>query len=298
LLNVPIPVCYFAELEQGSYAVIDGQQRLTAIYRFLKNEFELKGLRIRTELNRCRFHQLDVAERRLIGSRSIRCIVILGESHQDIRFDVFERLNTNSVRLNAQELRNSVFRGALNESIKKLSEDPTFMKVRNVKDIDKRMRDCELILRFFAFHFESASYKGYLASFLDSYLAKGAKFNAAQIQEHEKLFLSVVGQIDRVFENQAYRRFASNRWENLINRPLFDIQMLSFARLPTDVTDSSKEIILSCLKTICEDKDFDQAITSGTQTIGSFRSRTSKWWEILQNNGVEVPPITIGADRK
>src|SRR5687767_10228292 len=54
LLNVPIPVCYFAELEDGSYSVIDGQQRLTAIYRYIKNDFPLKGLRIRPELNKLR----------------------------------------------------------------------------------------------------------------------------------------------------------------------------------------------------------------------------------------------------
>ena len=29
MINVPIPVCYFAELENGSYSVVDGQQRLT-----------------------------------------------------------------------------------------------------------------------------------------------------------------------------------------------------------------------------------------------------------------------------
>src|SRR5579864_754506 len=60
LLNVPIPVCYFAELSDGKYSVIDGQQRLSAISRFLNNEYTLRGLRIRPELNRLRFNELIV----------------------------------------------------------------------------------------------------------------------------------------------------------------------------------------------------------------------------------------------
>ena len=64
LLNMPIPVCYFAELDDSSYSVIDGQQRLTAIYRYINNEFALGSLTIRDDLNRKRFHQLGVSEQK------------------------------------------------------------------------------------------------------------------------------------------------------------------------------------------------------------------------------------------
>src|SRR6185295_16817513 len=64
MLNVPIPICYFAELDNNTYSVIDGQQRLTAIYRFLNNEYALRGLRVRPELNRKRFHELDKTDQR------------------------------------------------------------------------------------------------------------------------------------------------------------------------------------------------------------------------------------------
>jgi hypothetical protein len=126
----------------------DGQQRLTAIYRFLNNEFVLRGLRVRPELNTKYFRDLSVADTRLLLSRALRCIVILGESHPDIRFDIFERLNTGAVRLNAQELRNSAFRGRLNDLIRELAENETFKAARNVADSDRRMRDCEMVRDF------------------------------------------------------------------------------------------------------------------------------------------------------
>ena len=87
LLNVPIPVCYFAELSDGTFSVIDGQQRLTSISRYIANLFPLTELRVRPELNKKRFFELDKADQRLIKTRTIRCIVIQRESHPDIRFD-------------------------------------------------------------------------------------------------------------------------------------------------------------------------------------------------------------------
>jgi uncharacterized protein with ParB-like and HNH nuclease domain len=129
LLNVPIPVCYFAELEDSTYSVIDGQQRLTSIARYIQNLFPLSGLRVRPELNKLRFSELDKADQRLIKTRTIRCIVIQRESHPDIRFDVFERLNQGGVKLTPQELRNSNYRGDLNQLIKNLCENKRFQKI-------------------------------------------------------------------------------------------------------------------------------------------------------------------------
>ena len=102
LLNVPIPVCYFAENEDGSLEVVDGQQRLKSIWRFATetddaNRLELRGLPVLTELNGKTFAQISNRDQRRLLNRTIRCIVITEDSHPDIKFDVFERLNTGAV---------------------------------------------------------------------------------------------------------------------------------------------------------------------------------------------------------
>lgn len=65
LLDVPIPVVYLAEEQDGSYSVIDGQQRLTSFLSFLEGKFpdnrpfKLSGLKVLPELNRKLFTDLD-----------------------------------------------------------------------------------------------------------------------------------------------------------------------------------------------------------------------------------------------
>ena len=295
LLNVPIPVCYFAELEDGSYSVIDGQQRLTAIYRYLTNEFALSSLKIREDLNRRKFHQLGVSDQKIINNRTIRCIVILKESDPDIRFDVFDRLNSNSVRLNAQELRNSLYRGKLNDLIRELSENEVFKKIRGVSDVDKRMQDYEIILRFFAFHFEPDQYRGYLSRFLDEYLRKGQNFNEVTLEKHKSLFMRVIQDINYVFGEHSFRRYDPDQgWEKVINKSIYDVITLYFAQLESERIREKKNDIITALKAVCQDVDFSEAITSATSGTGRIRIRLDKWYQALLNVGFSVEKIRVG----
>jgi hypothetical protein len=124
-----------------------GQQRLRSLYRLLENEFALAGLEVLPDLNRRRFHQITEQQQRLIGHRTIRCIVISKDSDPEIRFDVFERLNTASVALTAQELRNSVYRGSFNLLRDDIARDTAFRRCLGGRT-DTRMAFEELILGF------------------------------------------------------------------------------------------------------------------------------------------------------
>lgn len=304
LINVPIPVCYFAELDDGSYSVIDGQQRLTSIYRYLDNEFPLKSLKIRDDLNKKRFNQLGVLDQRLIKSRSIRCVVILKDSDPEIRFDVFDRLNSNSVKLNRQELRNSLYKGILSSSInKEFSENEIFKKLRRAKEIDgkkqvdKRMNDCELILRFFALHFDGDNYQGDLHKFLDNYLQKGQKLNSQQKEAHKQIFLHTIRTVDCVFGVNSFRRYDPNTrtWITSLNRAIYDIVMLYFSRLTLDLVTEKKDDILDVFIKIHQDTEFQEAITSTPEKISSLQTRLDKWYESLQSIGIIVERIRIGS---
>lgn len=140
LLNVPIPPCYLSENDEAELDVIDGQQRIYSLYRFMDNQFSLRGLEALTEFNEKRFFELPSKEQRKLRTHTLRCVVITNESHPEIKFDVFERLNTSTMPLNAQELRNCVSRGALNNLLAELSFDQRWLSIRGKKVPDKTAR--------------------------------------------------------------------------------------------------------------------------------------------------------------
>lgn len=296
LLNVPIPVCYFAELDDGTYSVIDGQQRLTSVSRYISNLFPLTGLRVRPELNKKRFAQLDKADQRLIKTRTIRCIVIQKESHPDIRFDVFERLNQGAVRLTPQELRNSSYRGHLNKILKDLCENKDFQRLRRVEDVDARMGDAEMVLRFFAFHFDGRSYRGFFAPFLDKYLEKKMIMSTEDQMIHKKAFLDTIDKVDVVFSRNAFRQIdEEGRYANQINRAIYDVIMLTFAHISKDALQNKRDEINSALRELCiSDDAFKDAIGKATRDKARINTRVRLWTEKLRGMGLNCPTLVFG----
>ena len=188
ILNVPIPIVYTAEDEQtGKDLVIDGQQRLLTFHGFKNNQFKLKGLTILKELNGYKFKDLSNANEPVIKEisdklgdlqdnfcdHSLRVVKILKESHPDIKFEIFERLNRGSVKLNDQELRNCIYRGSFNELLKELAKNKDFLRLQGLKKTHARMLDIERILRFFAFCDKGErNYKSPLKKFLNDYMSQ------------------------------------------------------------------------------------------------------------------------------
>ena len=166
VLNIPIPVIFISqdvdvdeETDEATarYTVIDGQQRLTAIYDFLRGDFALIGLEVLSELNGSFYKDLPPFLIRRLEERTVKCLRIDSTVDSQVKYDIFERLNTGSIKLEPQELRNAVARGLFNDKIKKLAEDVNFRTSIRVDVKDplssakvKKMEDVELVLRFFA----------------------------------------------------------------------------------------------------------------------------------------------------
>ncbi len=108
IIQCPIPVVYLSHRPDEVLDVVDGNQRLNSLRRFLKNEFRLVGLTAYPEIEGNYFNELDPRFQRHITNRTIRCLIILKDTHPQVKFDVFERLNSGAVKLNAQELRHGI----------------------------------------------------------------------------------------------------------------------------------------------------------------------------------------------
>jgi Protein of unknown function DUF262 len=228
-------VCYFAEERDGTRSTIDGQQRLRTLHRFLNNQFRLRGLEVLSDLNGKRHFELSDRQQRLIRNRTIRCIVITEESHPDIRFDVFERLNTGSVALTAQELRNSVYRGKLNELLHELAALEEFRACLGNR-ADARMTFEELVLRFFALDDQLLAYRPSLKKFLNHYMRDHCNPSDNVLEGHRRKFMATIERVGAVFGAQSFRRVyrtddGAVEVSTAVNSALYDAIMLNFARI-------------------------------------------------------------------
>ncbi|MGO1629169.1 MAG: DUF262 domain-containing protein, partial [Microbacterium sp.] len=282
LLNVPIPVCYFAEDEDGVYEVIDGLQRLTAIRKFLVGDFAMTGASVLAEMNGSKFADLTPKEQRRLEGRTIRCIVITSDSHPDIKFDVFERLNTGAMSLTAQELRNLVYRGPFNDSLKELIEEPAFTHLLGGLT-NKRMGHEELVLRYFAVRTGIETYQPPLRQLLNSKMRTHRKAGATEAERAD--FLRVCEVVQQVFGN---RPFQARESQNPVNKALFDTIMVTVSYCDHEALIANQRAARTVLEDLQERERFRLAIGRATADRSRLLHRVAALTNALQEIGVST----------
>ena len=154
--------------------VIDGQQRLTTLVKFVSNEFVLQKLQSMASLNGKLFENLATEQQEKILDTPIRSIVIDAAGNRDLRYEVFERLNRGSMIRNEQEVRNCVYRLPFNDLLGELETKTYWRKAKGGDAPEGRFTERELILRFFAFADRFHQYAGGLEPFLNEYMGRYA----------------------------------------------------------------------------------------------------------------------------
>ena len=293
LLNVPIPVIYVSEDEDSKWSVVDGLQRLYSLYRFFSNEFRLIGLEVLTELKGLTYLKLNPKASRILNNGILRIIVILQESHPEIKYDIFQRLNQSPIKLTEQELRNCLYRGSFINMLKDLRSNEKFLKCVGFKGPQKRFLDAELILRYFAladsFNLEKGEVKGYLSkmkTFLNSYIEKHKSATPKEITQFEKRFEDTIDKVHFVFGERAFRKVVDpeGNKDALLNRALMDVIMVSFERFCLDDIKRKKDDILKLYASLpFKDTRFADSISYRTSDNKELEYRLCTWLREINN---------------
>jgi hypothetical protein len=229
ILNIPIPVLYFAETDEAKYEIFDGHQRVRSIVNYLGGLFALSGLAVLREYRGKRFTELPEREQRFLKMRTLRTILISIDSHPNMKFEIYERLNTGSISLNAQELRNSIYRGSFNLLLHDLAKLNDFRQLIGTKLPRKRMVDEEAILRFFAMRAGLSTYRTPLKKFLNEYMSAARNKSADQIVQHRQVFEQAVHRAHTLLGPAAFRvlNVDGAPTESAVNRALLEAQLLA-----------------------------------------------------------------------
>ena len=294
IMNVPIPPLYFAEEENGKWLVIDGLQRLNSIIRFAQNEYELQDLEIIKELENAKFKDLPPKAKSLLNDALMRVNVIKKDSHPDIKYDIFMRLNKGSVSLNHQELRNCLYRGHLNDQLREFVEkDKSFQAVLNLKKPHSRFLDVELIFRFFALEDKLAEnengdyhidqYSGRMVNFINGYMEEASKFSLEKAKKKREQFAELIQKILTVFPvKEAFKDPTAKKQR--FNRGIAEVLLLSFNRYSIEQIEENKEAIKALLiDKINNDADFKKALSQSTSNTDVINSRVNLWLKAMEN---------------
>lgn len=324
ILGLPIPQIVLAESkdQKGKYIVLDGKQRLLSLRQFTipKNsldykKFNLQGLDIRKKLNKKSYEDLsqDIElsdDFSSFENQPIRTVVIKNWMSEDFLYLVFLRLNTGSVPLSTQELRQALHPGEfikfLNEKSMKSQE---LKHILGLKDdtVDFRMRDTELLLRYFAFKNFIDKYTGNLKSFLDStcYLLNKAWLENLEKKEDLEnqfdLFTKAHSRIVEIFGKNAYRKWNKVSYESRFNRAIYDIMILTFSDQEVlKKTEDNKlhNTIEKGFKDLCSNKeDFLKSLETTTKSLSSTQCRINIWSLFLNETiGTNLPKYTLVSD--
>lgn len=293
-MSIPIPTIFVSENKNNKWEVIDGQQRLVTIMKFFNNVFSLNNkLPILEQLSGKKFQDLDEEIQRFFSNQiTLQIVIIKKETDSNIKYDIFSRINKGSISLNSQELRNCLYRGNLNELLKKIAKN-TGNKYPNLfsKNMHIRMNDIEVILRFFAMrkiynnndNFDS--YKG-LTTELNNFMDTNKNLTEDKILELENLFNNAFNKVDIVFGENKFKYYDTdkNSFNNLINKSILEIQMCILNEYSLEDIKSKKDKIFLKFLEFFEDKEFQLAVRIHTNNINAIRKR----FNVMKKNVFEI----------
>ncbi|SOE65337.1 Protein of unknown function DUF262 [Burkholderia sp. OK233] len=316
IMNVPVPPVFLYEKSLGKFEVMDGQQRLNAVAEFMSGEFALEGLEIWQALNGRTYSEIPPLIRRGLERAKISAITLMSDSSSaeedslDLRAQVFERLNTGGERLNAQELRNSLYSGPFNELLIELSKDRLYTDawgIPNHQDntrgdgtvseilkndaLYKRMTDVEIVLRFFAFeHPDSIS--GSVRAMLDSTMKRNRYCNSDDADRLRQSFRGALSLCVEVFRDMVFCLPAGGKSKSSKrSRPLFDAEMVAMSMHMADrarILEQKDAIRDAILKLVTPESEHYALMVGRGNTAATIKDRISKVYEVISdvlNNG-------------
>jgi hypothetical protein len=231
LLGLPVPGIFLAkEPDTQKLLVIDGQQRLKTLQYFYNGIFdpnnkEFALAKIKSRFAGLTYKTLSEEDRRRLDDSIIPATIVKqDEPASDLSsiYHIFERLNTGGKNLQAQEIRACIYHGQFQEILMELNNNSTW-RILYSQEPDERMRDQELILRFFALYFDGEKYKKPMKGFLNGFMGKNRRCQIYTPEILHQTFCKTIEVIDHSLGDQAFRP------KQDLNASIFDAVMVGIA---------------------------------------------------------------------
>ena len=310
LLSIPIPTIFLAENNDDTFEVIDGQQRLTTIFAFMKSKLlandidkisenlremdvlTLSGLDTLKQYNKKSYYDLGEMQRKF-NNVSLPVVIIKKDSTEDIKYDIFSRINSGSIKLNNQELLNVMYRGILINSLNDVSQSKEVDEIFGSRPVlKKRFGYNEILLRAKVIEGfidsknwklrevkvknkenlskEFRTYNGRLHTAILDYL-KEYRCDEEEAISLVEFIKNSVAKVDAVFGDEAFIRI-NKPGSTSINKTIAELQLVVLSKFDNDVVVKNKEFIKQSFSEFLKNAD-ENIFIRGTNNTTNIENR-------------------------
>ncbi len=283
LVGLPVPgIFLYKEKDSEILEVIDGQQRLRTLQAFLsgkaafgsneEKDFDLQGEGIEQKFVGLTFEKLGERYRRKLENSIIHATIIRQDkpdNEGNSKYFVFERLNTETSQLSDQEIRAAIYQGKFNNLIQKLNHYSPWRALYSGSgntDPDKRRRDEELILRFFAMYYTDVDqYSAPMKSFLNRFMSRNRQLSNLNEEDMQRIFDTAVETILKCIGEDAFRPYG-RRNVAVTEAVMVGVALgLEGATTGPSMRDRYDKLV--------KHADFSKSVSRGTSQAKNVRSR-------------------------
>ena len=263
LLGLPVPgIFLWKDPQSGRLAVIDGLQRLRTLKFYYDGiirgkEFALDG--VHPDFRGKTYKSLLPVDRRRLDDSIIHANVVRQDDPADENtsiFYIFQRINTGGSPAQPQEIRNAIYQGSLNNLLRELDAHENWRNIYGSRS--NRLKDQELVLRFWALYQSSGQYQRPMKEFLNRFMRSNRNLDPQMVNKYRDDFTRAIDFILKIAGPRAFRP------ERALNTAVFDAVMVGVARRLErgDVEDEEGAILV--YESLLRDEGFRASTTSGT----------------------------------
>lgn len=300
LLGLPVPSIFLAKTRDEKLLIIDGYQRLMTIRDYVKGVFTKDGKvfklskteKVHEKWRGKAFNELEEEDQRRIRNTTIHAIIFMQRhptTGDTSLYQIFERINSSGKTLFPQEIRNCVYQGPLNSLLMELNENREWRELYGREIRDERMRDLELILRFFALSSaeiqenEQAPAIISLKKYLNQFMDKNNKDEL--INNLRQRFLKAIGFAHEHIGLGSFHNVSPTDHTRLVERfspTVFDSVLIAIDRAILNGTANSNTGTLEDnRRQLLTVPDYQQILSQETMRTPNIRSRVNRMYEAL-----------------
>lgn len=283
LLGLPVPGLFFAtDSETNKQIVIDGQQRLKTLQFFYNGYFNPRPgdtnkrifalTKVQEPYDGLTYETLPEHDRIRLDTSIIHATTIKQTKpagDDTSLYHIFERLNSGGRRLTDQEMRLAIYHGPLIDLIKALNEYEPWRKVFGKSH--SRLKDQELILRFFALFESKDEYQRPLSEFLNKYAGRHRSLTEATATKMGQLFRSTVDMFLRSLPMRPFRLTTS------LNVAVYDSCMVGLAkRIDASKKAPDPKAVEAAYKKLLQDSSYIEATSRSTADQAFVKRRIDR----------------------